>query len=95
MNKKPDESFREWEINSSEKGLVRHSGRHLFLVSARRLRAGDRRHATALDEINVDFEPLSSWVSHDPPKLPGLISNSCPSPKQSMESSPLQVGDRS
>lgn len=32
---------------------------------------------TALDEIQVlDWEPLSSWVSRDPPELPGLISNS-------------------
>lgn len=32
---------------------------------------------TASDEIHfLDLEPLSSWVSHDPPKHPGLISNS-------------------
>ena len=41
---------------------------------------GGHRRETVSVKIILDYEPLSSWVSRDPPRLPGLISNSCQSP---------------
>ena len=73
----PESQKKDWKKPSNLFSVCRCQGFH----------GGGHRRETVSVKIILDYEPLSSWVSRDPLRLPGLISNSCTSPAKTESSS--------